>query len=1091
MPRKIDLITQIYEQKAQSLSDSPGNWLAFLHTAANNYKYDFSDQVLITAQRPHATACAPIELWNSRFDRWVNKGAHGIALIDDKSGHLSLHYVFDVSDTNSRHGDEVKLWKIKSGYTADIIEALEAKFGTLQEDSTLENAILSAADNAVADNMADYLSELMDVRNGSFLEEYDELNINVIFRNILKNSVAYMMMVRCGSNVDVFYDIDDFQNIINFNSPECITRLGAATSDIAEMGLREIEQTVIALQNDEKKRNRTFETVPKKVYHEATEKVKERTEQNNDSSIQDQRRLSDSRAGASEAAGGNAGQVRDASPEVFDEPQKGTVSEPESIGQADRASDGNRADSSYTDRYLDDADEENRGRDGEPESDRPDGLGGTDEQHQTLGGGNGSEQPDLQLNLLSVAEQQQHIETKAEADNNAFAFAISQEDIDAVLTRGGIVSGGKFRIYEQFLKKESSADNVRMLRDEYGIGGSYPAIYNRDLDESHDSKGLEISCGTIGKPEAKILLTWNKVEKRIGELIAADRFFSAKDKEEYPKYRKDKEARTERSSISEEFKSVVNDFNDYETQLGNEAVVLNQYYMISVANAFYSGEKKYYARTAEGDFALVTMREALQSIISENTHLTKRADKILAELSTAIALPFEPTYDELNPPPEPEKEYRFSLSDTVYIGTQEYEILAYDDNEVHLFDEAFPIFNKVIPRAEFDEKLKENPLNDRLLHIVEDTPGIEPRSDADVFFVDKDSESVIWMYYNPDSTAGGQYVTNTLTFAEIRDVALDTSDRSEFFETLAEIADQELADVGSLWFDEAEADFTDTPTFTGMTEETMNGLIEATKAPELTPWQEYRNIQKTYGGALVLYQVGNFFEVYGAEAVSAAYMLEMAPTKKNMEGHGTVDMFGFPAFTLDENTEKLRGLGYDVVIAPIEVGKRNDYFFASTKEPVQTVDTNIGDMPIEDYREITASQNGFDSYEDMYNQGVRLGNGSDKEPEPVKPAWENNSKRKTKSFDLHPEVPQAERHNFDLAHNEMKTVGKKERFRRNIMAIQLLKKCEDENRFATPDEQIILSKYVGWGGIVEAFDENNSAWATEYLELNAVLNQDE
>ncbi|MDD4492888.1 MAG: SNF2-related protein [Eubacteriales bacterium] len=718
-------------------------------------------------------------------------------------------------------------------------------------------------------------------------------------------------------------------------------------------------------------------------------------------------------------------------------------------------------------------------------------MGGTDEQHQTLGGGNGSEQPDLQLNLLSVAEQQQHIETKAEADNNASAFAISQEDIDAVLTRGGIVSGGKFRIYEQFLKKESSADNVRMLRDEYGIGGSYPAIYNRDLDESHDSKGLEISCGTIGKPEAKILLTWNKVEKRIGELIAADRFFSAKDKEEYPKYRKDKEARTERSSISEEFKSVVNDFNDYETQLGNEAVVLNQYYMISVANAFYSGEKKYYARTAEGDFALVTMREALQSIISENTHLTKRADKILAELSTAIALPFEPTYDELNPPPEPEKEYRFSLSDTVYIGTQEYEILAYDDNEVHLFDEAFPIFNKVIPRAEFDEKLKENPLNDRLLHIVEDTPGIEPRSDADVFFVDKDSESVIWMYYNPDSTAGGQYVTNTLTFAEIRDVALDTSDRSEFFETLAEIADQELADVGSLWFDEAEADFTDTPTFTGMTEETMNGLIEATKAPELTPWQEYRNIQKTYGGALVLYQVGNFFEVYGAEAVSAAYMLEMAPTKKNMEGHGTVDMFGFPAFTLDENTEKLRGLGYDVVIAPIEVGKRNDYFFASTKEPVQTVDTNIGDMPIEDYREITASQNGFDSYEDMYNQGVRLGNGSDKEPEPVKPAWENNSKRKTKSFDLHPEVPQAERHNFDLAHNEMKTVGKKERFRRNIMAIQLLKKCEDENRFATPDEQIILSKYVGWGGIVEAFDENNSAWATEYLELNAVLNEDE
>jgi N12 class adenine-specific DNA methylase len=513
--------------------------------------------------------------------------------------------------------------------------------------------------------------------------------------------------------------------------------------------------------------------------------------------------------------------------------------------------------------------------------------------------------------------------------------------------------------------------------------------------------------------------------------------------------------------------------------------------MISAANAFYSGEKKYYARTAEGDFALVTMREALQSIISKNTHLTERADKILAELSTAIALPFEPTYDELNPPPEPEKEYRFSLGDTVYIGTQKYEVLAYDDNEVRLFDETFPIFNKVIPRGEFDEKLKENPLNDRLLQVAEATPGVEPQNDKNVFFVDKNAENVIWMYYNPDSTAGGQYVTNNLSFAEIRDVALETSDRSEFFETLAEIANQELADVGSPWFDEAEADFTSTPDFIGMTDETMKGLIEATKAPELTPWQEYRNIQKAYGGALVLYQVGDFFEVYGSDAVSAAYRLEMTPTKKNMEGHGTVDMFGFTASTLDENTEKLRSFGYDVVVAPIKVGKRNDYFFASTKELVQTVDTNIGNMPIEDYREITASQNGFDSYEDMYNQGVRLGNGYDKEPEPVKPAWENNPKRKTKSFDLHPEVPQAERHSFDLASNEMETVGKKERFRRNIMAIQLLKKCEDENRFATPDEQIILSKYVGWGGIPEAFDENNSAWATEYLELNAVLNEDE
>ena len=162
---------------------------------------------------------------------------------------------------------------------------------------------------------------------------------------------------------------------------------------------------------------------------------------------------------------------------------------------------------------------------------------------------------------------------------------------------------------------------------------------------------------------------------------------------------------------------------------------------------------------------------------------------------------------------------------------------------------------------------------------------------------------------------------------------------------------------------------------------------------------------------------------------------------------------------------------------------------AEERNEAEEVQTNMGSMPIEDYREIVASQSGFDSYDEMYHQGYRIGNGYDKEPEPVVPAWEQ--KKKVKGFDLHPDVSMAERHTFNLKENEVETVGKKERFRRNIMAIQLLKKCQEENRFATPEEQIILSKYVGWGGLSEAFDENNSAWATEYLELSSVLTPEE
>ncbi len=1187
MPKKIDLITQMYVQKTQELSDNPGSWIAFLGTAANNYKYDFDDQVLIHVQRPRATACAPIELWNNRFGRWVNKGAHGIALINDKGGHLSLHYVFDVSDTNSRAGNEVRLWKLENRYSDDVIEALEAKFGQLQESSTLENAILCAADNAVADNMTDYLSELMGVREGSFLEDYDELNVEVMFRNLLKNSVAYMMMIRCGVNADEYYSVDDFRNIVNFNSSDCITRLGAATSDIAEMGLREIEQTVIGLQNEERKQNRTFAKTSASEYPEATEKVKERTDENHDSNLQNTGRLSDSRTEPAGAAGGNAGQVRDASQEVPEESQEGTVSEPESDRRADTAFDGDRADSPVTDRQPDFTDEENRGRDRTVESDGSDALGGTDEQHQTIGGGNGSERADLQLTLTPVAEQQKIIAEKAEADKNASAFAISQEDIDAVLTRGGIVSGGKFRIYEQYLKKESAAENARMLKEEYGIGGSYPAVQSRDLDESHDAKGLEISRGTIGNPDAKTLLSWSKVEKRIGELIAADRFFSPKDKEAYLLYRRDEDNRKVRKQISDDFKSVVEDFNDYETQLGNEALCYNGYYIISAANSFMVGDKKHYGRSADGDFVLPQMREVLTGIISQDTHLTERAEAVFEQLGSEAALQLEPTYDEMNPPPEPEKEYRFSLGDTVYLGTSEYEILAYDDKEVRLFDEAFPIFNKVLPREEFNEKLKENPLNDKYVHVIDDLPeepDYAPKTGyEDAFFIDNARGEVVWMYYNPDAVAGGQYVINYISPEFIRFASENKSDPDNFFDALGGYAKQELADVGTPEFEEAaewfkqeaayhdcdkvtmmglldfagigevlpvydreseilydvlsclkiddiELDFdgagvvandddniwhgaefyrflvdeaivwNDDGSAIGINQELLYDFIELSehngvpvnKKKELTPWEEYSKIKERNPDCMVLYQIGDFFEVMGADAVDASVELELAITQRSEKTGEQIEIVGIPSNRLDENTEKLRSLGYDVLVAPLESGKRNEYIFRSTREPEQTVETNIGNMPVEDYREIMASQNGFDSYEDMYNQGVRLGGEYDKEPENAMSdiALEPPKPRKREKVTLsviHPEIQSNYRTNFTIDDDEVGEGTPLVRYDHNVMAIRLLKKLEIENRLATPTEQRVLSEYVGWGGLSECFKEGNS----HYNELKELLSEDE
>ncbi|TAH56454.1 MAG: helicase, partial [Methanosarcina mazei] len=258
MATKLQLITELSQNTAKDIVKTPGNWISFLKTAAWNYKYPFQDQLLIFAQRPDATACAPIEIWNEKFGRWVNRGAKGIALINDSGSRLTLRHVFDVSDTNSRYNRPVVLWSLRDEYSEDVTETLENAFGDLKDKSNILAALISTAFNAVEDNYPDYLSDLMYSRENSFLEELDDLNVEVIFKNALRNSVAYLLLIRCGYPADEFFNFDDFQGIVNFNTLETISSLGAATSDISEMILKEISATVKNIQRAERNQNRTF-----------------------------------------------------------------------------------------------------------------------------------------------------------------------------------------------------------------------------------------------------------------------------------------------------------------------------------------------------------------------------------------------------------------------------------------------------------------------------------------------------------------------------------------------------------------------------------------------------------------------------------------------------------------------------------------------------------------------------------------------------------------------------------------------------------------------------------------------------------------
>lgn len=1043
MARKYELISELYDRTCKTVVSNPQNWQNFLQSACRNYKLRFDEQLLIFAQRPDATAVLEIERWNTSFGRWVNKGAKGIAVFEDanRSRQRLIHY-FDISDTHeSRYSRPVPIWEMKDEYADSVIETLESSFGELERKNSLGNAIMSAAQNAAEDNLPDYLNDLVYNSEDSFLEELSEDMIASLYKKVVANSVAYMMMSRLGINAEEYFETDDFRDVTNFNTQDTLNALGIATSDIAEMGLSEISKTVMALD----KENRTFDRRNGFEYNK-DENKNERSFDDERNHIHEAGRLPDSRLDITGTAGGDSRQMVADEENLSEATSQNPILQSSDEGNSDTALGGSSRESDRLGGELSQADGSESRSNRTDESGRYDEVGRIDEQHPQLRTGNREGTDNLRLeyydrrhedkslpffgnddtireilgttphlkaskeeikdffelntdsesrteyiksifnndyteltlkdgrtvgyktfqNVLHLWEgsynnrtaqsyydwgviaqhfeamrllgelsdeikplpstdmQMSLISNSQAEEQKSSAFSFSQEIIDAVLTRGSGISEGKMRIYEQFEKSLSAKENADFLKNEYGWGGSYPVIVGAGIDENHDGKGITLSKG-FGNDAPKLILKWNQVEKRIGELIRMDRYLNPKEKEQYPKWLEKQEER--RAELAEQ----------------------------------------------------------------------QRNREILS------ATPPETENNEI----ETEVRYEYHLGDTVYIGASQYEILSFDENRVMLYDFDMPLFNKELSREEFDRKVRENPINDHLKVSVlpaeekavtgenktqNDTETVQDFSPItgydDAFFIDRDNESVTWMYYNPDSNAGGQYVTNTLFFDEIKEAAKTHKSTDDFFDYLGSIADQTLADVGTEWFEEAENAFSQTPDYTECTPETMEALIE-------------------------------------------------------------------------------------------------------TAERSDMVATNIGKVPIEDYREIVAVQNGFDSYDEMYNEGIRIGNGYDKEPEPIVPAWEQKKKSKVKSFDLHPNIPMAERYNFDLANNEVEQVGKKERFRRNIMAIQLLKKCQEENRFATPEEQIILSKYVGWGGIPEAFDERNSAWSTEYLELSSVLTPDE
>ncbi len=1266
MARKYDLISEMYRRTAHAVVSDVQNWQAFLRCACRNYRLRFDEQLLIYAQRPDATAVLEIERWNDKFGRWVNRGAKGIAVFEDaeRSRQRLIHY-FDISDTHeSRYSRPVPIWDMKPEYTDDVIETLENTFGDLENRDSLADAVMSAAKNAVEDNIPDYLSDLMYAADDSFLYGLSEDMITSMYRKAVTNSVAYMMMTRLGIDTEPYFETEDFSVITNFNTPEALNALGIASSDIAEMGLGEISRTILALD----RKNRIIADRGQSDYNKA-ENTSERSFENERADIHNAGRLQSSRPDNAQPAGSDSGQVRSDETEVSQGTPQNPVLQSSDELHPDGAFGGSRTDSDETGRNPDEADGGAGGLDREPESGGYDEVGTGNEQleEQSTGdresgghlrldyydrahedkslpffGGDDTireilgitphlkaskdeirvfyesnpdnaarteyvkgifnndytevilsdgrrvgyktwqnvlqlwegsylsrtkqsfydwgviaqhfeamrllgELQDTMKPLPSIDGQLNFMETQAEEKTSAFSF--SQEIIDAVLTRGSGVSEGKFRIFEQFEKSLSAKENVDFLKDEYGWGGSYPVITGTGIDEQHDGKGILISKG-IGDDKPHIRLNWNQVEKRIKELIRLDRYLNPKEKEIYPQWLEKQEER--RAELAEEQRN----------------------------------------------------REILSS-----------------------APPQQETVQTAASEPEQEAQYAYHLGDTVYMGADEYEILSFNDDRVVLHDVQFPLFQKEMDRAEFDRKVQENPMNDHLK--VKELPPEEKTDEVPAFDIGMGYLGNGLTVWNRAVEESGDYQT----IAHISDEgeihyyvdglpedvvarieqAAEQEQQKSLFAASYQVGDRVYLDGKPFeitrvddWNVELMDRSEQNPQPRLESKDNFMQLVQQNERSNrfTDAYREYGEIKEENPDSLVLYQVGDFFEAYGADAQIVSEALELNLTSRFIGNNQRTQMCGFPANRLETYINMLLDRGFDVAVSATENGERNTrnivssnkedpvlsqpvgridylhtdgtvresieytspYQFASdireeayygvpfkvvfykdkegntiSREFAEHLDPPPQDIEIIDspYLEndrtesvlppderffVIETDEGYAIWDDLTeaiyidDEGVSEEFKSEwqandyleqvkksvsekeaagqpepeqKEAEPLTPAFVQPKRSRVQTFDLHPEIPLSERHTFDLASHEVPEAGKKERFRRNMEAIRVLKECEFENRFATPEEQEILSQYVGWGGIPEAFDENNSSWADEFIELYTALSPDE
>ena len=1081
MAAKYQLITELYRRTGVAVAKNPQAWQGFLSSACRNYKCRFDEQLLIYAQRPDAVAVAKLETWNRQFRRWVNKDSKGIAVFDPKGRRNTLKYYFDMSDTHEGYygSRPVPIWQMDERYEQAVMERLSDRFGDV-ESTDLASALMETAKNAVEDNLQDYYSQLRDCTKDSFLEELDDFNIEVIYRRLAENSVAFMLISRCGLDTNEFFDRDDFADIVNFNTPATINAIGVATSDIAEMALREISQSIRNVQMAEKDQNRTFEQRTQAQYDKGRQQP-ERSEYNERNHLQQTGGLSYSRPNITDRARASAWQVRFDAQGLSGEAQASDLSQSADIGQAERASARGRADSTPEVGASDEAALSRAGRDRGTERESTDAVGRTDEQHPQSSGGSDTDRTDLQVsvakedevrvNLPTVDEQIEMI-AKAE-DEKASAFTISKEDIDSVLQKGSGVADGKYRIYRQFQKGEDRQKNIEFLKNEYGTGGGTHIFPDGFSGHSwHDSKGLAIDRnGTYTNHD--LVLKWSQVEKRLRELIKDNRYLNPKEKDHYADYLESVsapqyEVDTQRKIARQRF---IDAHRDLPPADKRDTLALRLSDFIRDLDRY---EKDLLSVVGRSDLADITAEQMEQHLSDPSTvqqlidFLAQVQWKTTSVFSRSNGWKFTEELRELHP-----LRYLYNEGDVVYIGADKYEIATLTEEKVYLQNAEFPILGQEYSRADFEEKLTENPANDHLKVVVTEkqrteTPS-EKKQDGIQLSIGFSEHPAFYDRqlndrYTDLSFALGNKLLGILDEKQHREREGDKNigwyHKTDFV-IKAVIGGEEFNYEGRFDIGDGEGDliahiknFYDyalSPKGEQLYGDDRESLLRG--RDEFIPFLE-QHTELTQEDEKLL------DEIMATE--SDWYRTAEEAEEKPQAYADKLNGSEAPAIEIEQSTDDL--IGREIAID-------------NRKYLIENIGKIGGDVSL---RDITFQNNvGF-----PINRVEKIGY-IQKLLEQEK--TELPSEEKTEA----PAVPVTDRHNFCITDDAIGIGGAKEKFRNNMAAINLLHELEIENRLAIPEEQEVLSRYVGWGGLSMAFDEHNAAWAEEFKELYASLSPEE